>query len=480
MGQADRLVQVSHHDRLDLASLLTPVDQRVITSPAGTPRFFRPFHPPPPHRAPEVAAERLAAGAALAVEEEATTAADRSLGTDLAGLIARATTGVNNAWVRDAEPAPPAVNGDDPAGNGTGDAAGNGVVNPNGANGNGNGNATGTCPPLVDLAFTKGAAAGSGLAAFTLEGVRIRVFGGAQDGVGKCALGGEIQVLKAQNSEGTWIGGHVGKSFAYGAQRGLFLIQGNADARAGIRLSGADVVIGGEPAGPLDDRLGTLAARANCKGFAFEYMTGGRVVVLGDPGPWLCSGMTGGVVYVRQNPDWGLDAAAVRRRLSKAAKVSIVALEDSDVLNVVDLLGQLREGAARERPDRDGGRPAAADRRPDRALRLHQPGHAAGRPEHLHGVAGRSARRRRPTSSRSPEVRTTEPDSGSVAPRPPSGAGPVMDIVLTDPRVSRRHAVIRLSGTALTRRGPGLERRDHGQRHADHRRRPRSRPATGW
>ncbi len=52
-------------------------------------------------------------------------------------------------------------------------------------------------------------------------------------------------------------------------------------------------------------------------------MTGGRVVVLGDPGPWLCSGMTGGVVYVRQNPDWGLDEAAVRRRLSKAAKVSL-------------------------------------------------------------------------------------------------------------------------------------------------------------
>ena len=43
------------------------------------------------------------------------------------------------------------------------------------------------------------------------------------------------------------MGGHVGKSFAYGAQRGLFLIQGDADARAGIRLSGADMVLGGEP-----------------------------------------------------------------------------------------------------------------------------------------------------------------------------------------------------------------------------------------
>jgi glutamate synthase domain-containing protein 3 len=346
VGQADRLVQVSHHDRLDLTSLLTPVRERVITSPAGTPRFFRPFHPPPPHRAPEVAAQRLAAGSALAVEEESTTAADRNLGTDLAGLIARATTGVNNAWVNGdaAHPANAANGADDPAGNGAGDAQGNGV-------GNGNGHR----PTLVDLAFTKGAAAGSGLAAFTLEGVRVRVFGGAQDGVGKCALGGEIQVLKAQNAVGRWVGGHVGKSFAYGAQRGLFLIQGNADARAGIRLSGADMVLGGEPAAPLNDRLGTLAARANCKGFAFEYMTGGRVVVLGDPGPWLCSGMTGGVVYVRQNPDWNLDESAVRRRLSKAAKVSLQAIEESDASTIAELLGfyqqALRDGEQAETAD---------------------------------------------------------------------------------------------------------------------------------
>ncbi len=323
VGQADRLVQVSHHERLDLTSLLTPVRERVITSPAGTPRFFRPFHPPPPHRAPEVAAERLAAGAALAVEEEATTAADRNLGTDLAGLIARATTGVNNAWVNGAGVSPT---------NGHSDGAGT-------PDGDGNGGGNGRLGTLVNLAFTKGAAAGSGLAAFTLDGVRVRVFGGAQDGVGKCALGGEIQVLKAQNGAGEWVGGHVGKSFAYGAQRGLFLIQGDADARAGIRLSGAEMVLGGEPSQPLNDRLGTLAARANCKGFAFEYMTGGRVVVLGDPGPWLCSGMTGGVVYVRQNPDWGLDEAAVRRRLSKAAKVSLVPLDETDSATVIQLLG---------------------------------------------------------------------------------------------------------------------------------------------
>jgi len=326
VGSAHLLVQVSHHDRLDLAGLLTPVRERVLTAPEGQTRFFREFNPPPPHRAPEVAAERLAAGAALAVEEETTTAADRNLGTDLAGMIARSHTHVNTSWNFGALGGAP--------GNGAHGGNANILSEAEYANGD---------TPLVDLAFTKGAAAGSGLGAFNIGGVRMRVFGGAQDGVGKCSLGGEIQVLKAQNAHGEWVGGHVGKSFAYGAQRGLFLIQGDTDARAGIRMSGAEMVLGGEPREPLNDRIGSLAARANCKGFAFEYMTGGRVVVLGDPGPWICSGMTGGVIYCRQNPDWNLDGAAIRRRLSKTAKVSMTELDESDQIHVIRLLTKYQQ-----------------------------------------------------------------------------------------------------------------------------------------
>ena len=93
----------------------------------------------------------------------------------------------------------------------------------------------------------------------------------------------------------------------------------------------------------MHDRSGSLAARANCKGFAFEYMTGGRVVVLGDPGPWICSGMTGGVIYCRQHPDWNLDGAAIRRRLSKTAKVSMLDLDDSDEAQVAGLLTKYRQ-----------------------------------------------------------------------------------------------------------------------------------------
>ena len=128
----------------------------------------------------------------------------------------------------------------------------------------------------------------------------------------KGASGGRIQILKGVNHDGVPVDGAVGKCFAYGAQAGLFVVQGDADTRAGIRLSGADLVIGGRLRAPLHDELGQLAARANVKGFAFEYMTSGRGLVLGDPGPWLCSGMTGGVVYLLVDAELGLTEGALR------------------------------------------------------------------------------------------------------------------------------------------------------------------------
>lgn len=193
--------------------------------------------------------------------------------------------------------------------------------------------------PEVTLTFEDGSVPGNGLAAFNAAGVNIRVRGGAQDGVGKMAFGGRVSILKAKNKHGVFLNGSVGKSFCYGAQKGLFIVQGNADARAGIRLSGADVVIGGELTEPVRDELGNIGARANIKGFAFEYMTNGRAVVLGDPGPWICSGMTGGVVYLRVIPELGLDEAALRRRIAKGAKVELKPLDEKGKADIAELLG---------------------------------------------------------------------------------------------------------------------------------------------
>ncbi len=193
--------------------------------------------------------------------------------------------------------------------------------------------------PPVSFSFSDGSIPGNGFAAFHADGIQARVIGGAQDGVGKTAFGGKVSILKAGNRFGVRINGSVGKGFCYGAQAGLFIVQGDADSRAGIRLSGADLIIGGEIKEPLQDEVGFIANRANIKGFAFEYMTDGRAVVLGDPGPWICSGMTGGVVYLRLQPESGLDEGAIMRRIAKGAKVNLEPLNEKGIADLNELLG---------------------------------------------------------------------------------------------------------------------------------------------
>ena len=195
----------------------------------------------------------------------------------------------------------------------------------------------------VQLHFEAGSIPGNGLGAFNNAPVDIQVDGGAQDGVGKSALGGRIVILKGRNHQGNRVDGSVGKSFAYGAIGGRFLIQGSADSRFCVRLSGADVVLGGDLRAPVQDELGALATRANAKGYAFEYMTAGRAVVVGDAGPWICSGMSGGVVYLRHEPGQGLDDAALNRRLAKGASVKVLPLSAQGVADVRELLGDYHE-----------------------------------------------------------------------------------------------------------------------------------------
>jgi glutamate synthase (NADPH/NADH) large chain len=190
----------------------------------------------------------------------------------------------------------------------------------------------------IHLTFANSAIPGNGLAAFLNAPLDVLVEGGAQDGVAKCALGGTVTILKGLNHNGERLDGSVGKSFAYGAQGGLFIIQGNADSRACIRLSGADVIFGGEVQTPLQDELGGLAARANLKGFACEYMTSGRVMILGDPGPWMCAGMTGGVLYQRIQPEMNLTVDAIRRRIAAGSVVDIFPLDEKGLADVRELL----------------------------------------------------------------------------------------------------------------------------------------------
>ncbi len=323
VGRYDLLEQISHRDELDLAELITPLEEYLELEPVDLPAHdeepavvdvraeaglvvAKPIRMEPKQVSAEIAklADKVFEGSTITQEwPRATDANDRVLGTELAGAMSRA---------RIYEGAP-----------------------------------EGSEDVLAELSFNGGSVAGQGFGAFNAWGLVVRVEGGAQDGVGKTMLGGTVSILKGRNRDGTRINGSVGKSFAYGAQRGRLFVQGSADSRFCIRLSGADVVLGGEPEQPLDDSLGLIADRANAKGFAFEYMTAGRAVVLGDFGPWACAGMTGGRVYVRTNAEWNLDRAAIERRLGAGAKVDLAELDAEGILDVDELLGyyveELRE-----------------------------------------------------------------------------------------------------------------------------------------
>ena len=291
VGRADLLHQRSHHDRIDLAGLLKPVPraQKTPAQPGGR-RISRPRNTVS-KQITDIVAEYVAKGDyELTYDDEQVMAMDRALGTHLAGAIKRKAVPHANR-IR-----------------------------------------------AINLSFSNSAIPGNGLAAFIDDPVNVLVEGGAQDGVGKCAAGSKVAVLKGLNHNGRRLDGSVGKSFAYGAQGGLFIVQGDADTRACIRMSGADVVFGGEIEAPLQDALGGLGARANLKGYAFEYMTSGRAVVLGDPGPWMCAGMTGGVVYQRVQPQMGLTLDAIRSRIAAGSVVEIHPLDDEGEDDVRELL----------------------------------------------------------------------------------------------------------------------------------------------
>jgi glutamate synthase (NADPH/NADH) large chain len=303
VGRSDLLAQRRGHDLIDLSDLLKPV-LKETEQWETTKRVYRPLGYTTRLITQVILDEVERNGKRIVYEDSRLGAADRAIGTHLAGVITRAQIGLPNPK-GSMELRPPKLKELE----------------------------------RVELRLTH-TIAGNGLGAFNIPQVTLRIEGGAQDGVGKGACGGSIIILKGANHEGKRLDGSVGKSFAYGAQRGFFVVQGYADSRACIRLSGADVVFGGEITEPIDDSQGliNIAAKAHLKGFAFEYMTAGRAVVLGDPGPWICAGMTGGVVYVKLASEKGFDEAALRRRLAKSAKVSIQPVNDNDVRNIHELL----------------------------------------------------------------------------------------------------------------------------------------------
>ncbi len=123
--------------------------------------------------------------------------------------------------------------------------------------------------------------AGQSFGAFLNKGVSFKLEGETNDYFAKGLSGGRIAILPPVrsnfNAEDNIIAGNTG---LYGATSGELYINGKVGERFGVRNSGAIAVIEG--------------AGDHC----CEYMTGGRVVVLGQTGRNFAAGMSGGVAYV--------------------------------------------------------------------------------------------------------------------------------------------------------------------------------------
>ncbi|MEO9220791.1 MAG: glutamate synthase subunit alpha, partial [Mycobacteriaceae bacterium] len=137
----------------------------------------------------------------------------------------------------------------------------------------------------IDITLT--GSAGVSLGAFLPRGITLRLHGDANDYVGKGLSGGSLVLRPPLDAspqfvpEDNTIAGNV---LLYGATSGEALIRGLVGERFAVRNSGATAVVEG-----VGDH--------GC-----EYMTGGKVVVLGPTGRNFGAGMSGGEAYV-YDPD---------------------------------------------------------------------------------------------------------------------------------------------------------------------------------
>jgi glutamate synthase (NADPH/NADH) large chain len=157
--------------------------------------------------------------------------------------------------------------------------------------------------------------AGQSFGAFLAHGISLTLEGEANDYVGKGLSGGRIVVYPPQGStyipEMNMIAGNV---VLYGAIQGEAFFRGLAGERFAVRNSGASTVVEG-----VGDH--------GC-----EYMTGGRVVIIGPTGRNFAAGMSGGIAYV-----WDTEG-----RLQKNCNSGMVDLfpvkDQKDILELRDLI----------------------------------------------------------------------------------------------------------------------------------------------
>jgi glutamate synthase (NADPH) large chain len=163
----------------------------------------------------------------------------------------------------------------------------------------------------IDVTFT--GSAGQSFGAFVPRGMTLRLLGDANDYLGKGLSGGRI-VLRP-NASAPFTAEHnviAGNVILYGATAGEVFIRGIVGERFAVRNSGATAVVEG-----VGDH-------------ACEYMTGGRVVVLGEAGRNVAAGMSGGIAYL-------LDLDRTRVNLEM---VDLDAIDDDDRAFLHDIVSR--------------------------------------------------------------------------------------------------------------------------------------------
>lgn len=128
--------------------------------------------------------------------------------------------------------------------------------------------------------------AGQSFGAFCIPGLNLHLEGQANDYVGKSMGGGVIAIRPDPEFEGkTNKNVIIGNTCLYGANGGKMFASGTAGERLAVRNSGCHAVVEG--------------AGDHC----CEYMTDGRVVVLGSVGRNCGAGMTGGLAFILDQGD---------------------------------------------------------------------------------------------------------------------------------------------------------------------------------
>jgi glutamate synthase (NADPH/NADH) large chain len=163
----------------------------------------------------------------------------------------------------------------------------------------------------IDVTFT--GSAGQSFGAFVPRGITLRLLGDANDYLGKGLSGGRLIVRPHADApfpaQANVIAGNVA---LYGATSGEAYVRGIVGERFAVRNSGASAVVEG-----VGDH-------------ACEYMTGGRVVILGETGRNVAAGMSGGIAYV-------LDLEESRVNLDM---VDLEPLDDDDHSTLRELVGR--------------------------------------------------------------------------------------------------------------------------------------------